>query len=87
MLRAKLANFGKAPIDVVVSVDTPMQYRVSDLIRYLNNAMGSLNRPVSGGACQLVKTRMIALQNDVRCGSMFGNSLTSARRDVGHPPR
>lgn len=36
-----------------------MPYRMSDLIRYLGNAMGSFNRPESGAACQLVKTRMI----------------------------
>jgi hypothetical protein len=76
VLSAKLAYLGKAPTDRHCSVDTPMPYRVSDLIRYLDTAMGSLNRPESVAAYQLVKTRIMALQNDVRFGFMFGSSLT-----------
>ena len=76
VLSAKLAFLGKVPTDRHCSVDTPMPYRVSDLVRYLDNAMGSLNRPDSVAAYQLVKTRLQALQNDVRFGFMFGNSLT-----------
>jgi uncharacterized protein len=76
VLSAKVAYFGKSPMDRHVSIDTPMPYRVSDLIRYLDNAMGSLNRPESVAAYQLVKTRMMALQNDMRFGFMFGTSLS-----------
>jgi hypothetical protein len=76
VLSAKLAYFGKAPIDRHCSVDTPTPYRVSDLIRYLDTAMGSLNRPESVAAYQLVKNRMLALQNDVRFGFMFNTTLT-----------
>jgi len=76
VLSAKLAFFGKAAADRHVSIDTPVPYRISDLIRYLDHTMGSLNRPDSVANYQLVKTRMTALQNDVRFGFMFGNSLT-----------
>jgi hypothetical protein len=76
VLSAKLAYLGKAPTERHCSVDTPMPYRVSDLIRFLDQAMGSLNRPESVAAYQLVKTRILALQNDVRFGFMFGTSLT-----------
>ena len=76
VLSAKLAYFGKTATDRSCSIDTPMPYRVSDLIRHLDNAMGSLNRPESVPAYQMVKTRMMALQNDVRFSFMFGNSLT-----------
>jgi uncharacterized protein len=76
VLSAKLAYFGKAPTDRHCSVDTPMPYRVSDLIRFLDTTMGSLNRPESVAAYQLVKSRMLALQNDVRFGFMFSTSLT-----------
>jgi uncharacterized protein len=76
VLSAKIAYFGKTPTDRHVSIDTPMPYRVSDLIRYLDNAMGSLNRPESVAAYQLVKTRIMALQNDMRFTFMFGTSLT-----------
>jgi DNA helicase HerA-like ATPase len=76
VLSAKLAYLGKTLSDRHCSVDTPMPYRVSDLVRYLDNAMGALNRPESVAAYQLVKARMLALQNDVRFGFMFGTSLT-----------
>jgi DNA helicase HerA-like ATPase len=76
VLSAKLAYFGKTPIDRHCSVDTPTPYRVSDLVRYLDTTMGSLNRPESVAAYQLVKTRMLALQNDVRFGFMFSTALT-----------
>jgi uncharacterized protein len=76
VLSAKLAYLGKTPTDRHCSVDTPMPYRLSDLVRYLDTNMGSLNRPESVAAYQLVKTRVQALQNDMRFGFMFGNSLT-----------
>ena len=76
VLSAKLAYLGKTPTDRHCSVDTPMPYRVSDLVRYLDSAMGSLNRPDSVAAYQLVKSRLAALQNDPRFSFMFGNSLT-----------
>jgi DNA helicase HerA-like ATPase len=76
VLSAKLAYLGKAPTDRHCSVDTPMPYRVSDLVRYLDSSMGSLSRPDSVAAYQLVKSRLTALQNDPRFSFMFGNSLT-----------
>jgi hypothetical protein len=76
VLSAKLAFLGKGTDGRHCSIDTPIPYRISDLIRHLDNAMGSLNRPESVAGYQLVKNRMQALQNDVRFGFMFGNSLT-----------
>jgi hypothetical protein len=76
VLSAKLAYLGKTPTDRQVSIDTPMPYRISDLMRSLESTMGSLNRPESVATYQLVKSRMSALQNDMRFGFMFGNSLT-----------
>ena len=76
VLAAKHAFFGKPSADRHISIDTPMPYRVSDLIRHLDNAMGALNRPDSVAAYQLVKTRLLALQHDARYSFMFGTSLT-----------
>ncbi|HVH80373.1 MAG TPA: DUF87 domain-containing protein [Stellaceae bacterium] len=76
VLSAKMAYLGKGLAERHCSVDTPMPYRISDLVRHLDNAMGSLNRPESVAGYQLVKARMLALQNDVRFGFMFGNGLT-----------
>ncbi|HXC29696.1 MAG TPA: DUF87 domain-containing protein [Stellaceae bacterium] len=74
VLSAKIAYMGKT--DRHCSIDTPMPYRMSDLVRFLDNAMGSLNRPESVAAYQLVKTRLLGLQNDVRFAFMFGSSLS-----------
>jgi uncharacterized protein len=76
VLSAKLTFIGKGLSDRHCSVDTPVPYRISDLTRYLDNAMGSLNRPDSVATYQLVKTRLQSLQNDPRFSFMFGNSLT-----------
>jgi DNA helicase HerA-like ATPase len=76
VLSAKHAFFEKSGFDRRVGIDTPTPYRVSDLIRHLDNAMGSLNRPDSVAAYQVVKTRVLALQSDVRYAFMFGASLT-----------
>jgi uncharacterized protein len=76
VLSAKLAFLGKASAGRHCSIDTPSPYRVSDLIRYLDNTMGSLNRPESVAAYQVVKTSVLSLQNDVRFGFMFSTSFT-----------
>jgi DNA helicase HerA-like ATPase len=49
---------------------------MSDALRYLDTAMGSLNRPDSVAAYQTVKGRILALQNDARYGFVFGSRLT-----------
>jgi hypothetical protein len=76
VLAAKISYFNKPSADRHISIDTPMPYRVSDLIRYLDNAMGALNRPDSVAAYQLVKSRITQLQHDARYSFMFGTSLT-----------
>jgi DNA helicase HerA-like ATPase len=76
VMSAKAAFYGKAAGDRLGTVDTPTPYRVSDLIRHFDTAMGALNRPESVAAYQLVKSRVLSLQNDARYGFMFGSSLT-----------
>ena len=76
VLAAKVTYFGRPAADRHISIDTPSPYRVSDLIRHLDHAMGALNRPDSVAAYQLIKTRILALQHDARYSFMFGTSLT-----------
>ena len=76
VLSARQAFFEKSGLDRHISIDMPTPYRVSDLIRHLDTAMGSLNRPDSVAAYQAVKARVLALQSDVRFAFMFGSSLT-----------
>jgi uncharacterized protein len=76
VLAAKQSYFAKAGLDKFGTVDTPAPYRMSDALRFLDAAMGSLNRPDSVAAYQAVKGRILALQNDARYGFVFGNRLT-----------
>jgi DNA helicase HerA-like ATPase len=76
VVSARQAFFGKSAPDHHVNIDAPTPYRMSDLIRHLDHAMGALNRADSVAVYQLVKARMLTLQNDARFSFMFGSSLT-----------
>jgi uncharacterized protein len=76
VLAAKQSYFAKAGLDHSGTVDTPAPYRISDVLRFLDVAMGSLDRPESVGAYQSVKGRILALQNDARYGFVFGGRLS-----------
>ena len=76
VLAAKQQNFSKAGLDKVGSVDTPVPYRMSDVLGYLDRGMGALNRPESVTAFQTVKARILALQGDARYNFVFGSSLS-----------
>jgi DNA helicase HerA-like ATPase len=76
VLAAKQASFTKAGLDKVGSVDTPVPYRMSDVLTYLDRAMGALNRPESVTAFQTLKARILALQADARYNFVFGSSLS-----------
>jgi hypothetical protein len=76
ILAAKQSYFAKAGLDKFGTVDTPAPYRMSDALRFLDTAVGSLNRPDSVAAYQAVKARILVLQNDTRYGFVFGSRLT-----------
>jgi uncharacterized protein len=76
VLAAKQTSLAKIGLDKFGTVDTPAPYRMSDVLRFLDTAMGSLNRPDSVAAYQAVKGRIVALQNDPRYGFVFGSRLT-----------
>jgi hypothetical protein len=78
VMAAKQSYFAKAGLDGLGTVDTPAPYRMSDVIRFLDTAMGSLNRPDGVAAYQTVKNRILSLQNDARYGFVFGSRLTCA---------
>jgi DNA helicase HerA-like ATPase len=75
ILAAKQAYFAKAGLDKHGTIDTPAPYRISDVIRHIETAMGSLNRPENAAAYQAVKSRIVALQADARYGFVFGSRL------------
>jgi hypothetical protein len=76
VLTAKQAQFIKTGLDKVGSVDTPVPYRMSDALLYIDRAVGSLNRPESVAAYQTVRSRILTLQSDARYAFVFGASLS-----------
>jgi DNA helicase HerA-like ATPase len=76
VLAGKQSYFVKAGLDKFGTVDTPTPYRMSDAVRFLDAAMGSLNRPDSVVAYQAVKGRILALQSDARYAFVFGGRLS-----------
>jgi DNA helicase HerA-like ATPase len=76
ILAAKQSYFAKAGLHHCGTVDTPAPYRMSDALRFLDTAMGSLNRPDNIGAYQTIKGRILALQNDARYAFVFGGRLS-----------
>jgi hypothetical protein len=76
ILAAKQQAFGKVGLDRVGTIDTPTPYRISDVLRVLDAAMGSLERPESVAAYNAVKGRITALQGDARYGFVFASKLT-----------
>jgi hypothetical protein len=76
VLAAKQAYFAKTGLDKTGTVDTPVPYRLSDVQRFLDAAMGSLNRPENVTAYQAVGARLQALQADARYAFVFGHRLT-----------
>jgi hypothetical protein len=76
ILAAKQSYFAKAGLNHCGTVDTPAPYRMSDALRFLDTAMGSLNRPDNIGAYQTIKGRILALQNHARYAFVFGGRLS-----------
>ncbi|MDJ0944701.1 MAG: DUF87 domain-containing protein [Kiloniellales bacterium] len=55
-----------------ITVDTPVPYRLTDLMQYIDTAMGKLEKADSSAPYQRLKSRLAALQGDPRYRFMFG---------------
>ena len=55
-----------------ITVDTPVPYRLTDLVQYIDTAMGKLDKADSSAPYQRLKSRLSALQGDPRYRFMFG---------------
>ena len=76
ILAAKQSYFARSGLDKTGTVDTPVPYRMSEVLRHLDVAMGALDRPENVGAYQGLQQRLQALQSDARYGFVFGQRLT-----------
>ncbi len=72
ILSAKQSFFAKSGLDAHGTVDTPAPYPMSDVLRFLDAAMGSLNRPENVAVYQSLRNRIVALQTDPRYDFVFG---------------
>ena len=59
-----------------ITVDTPVPYRLSDVLRLLDEAMGRLDRPQDTAPYLRIKARLTALQADRRYAFMFPSALS-----------
>lgn len=58
-----------------ITVDTPVPFRLSDLTRFLNEAMGKLDRPETTMPYLRLRSRLESLRADKRFAFMFSESL------------
>jgi DNA helicase HerA-like ATPase len=59
--------------DPAFSVDTPVPYRLSDLLVRLDNEMGRLENKTNLAPYRRIKNRLLSLQGDTRFAFMFGS--------------
>jgi DNA helicase HerA-like ATPase len=71
ILQARRAYFGPGTNTDYITVDTPVPYRLSDLVRIINEAMGAFNKPESSAPYQHLINRIEAVSNDKRYEFMF----------------
>lgn len=62
---------GEQAGSLALSVDTPVPYRLSDLCRAIEDAMGTLNKPEAAAAYRHLLARIAAVRDDRRYAFMF----------------
>jgi hypothetical protein len=71
---------GESHVAPTLSVDTPTPFRVSDLLRFIDEGMGRLDKPDTSLPYLHLKTRLESLRDDRRFAFMFSDWL--ARQDA-----
>lgn len=69
---AKRQFMAEVEEDLLVTVDTPVPYRLTDLIQAIDDAMGKLDKPEDSAPYLRLKSRLNALRSDRRFAFMFG---------------
>jgi DNA helicase HerA-like ATPase len=75
MTRARRHYAGESHAATTLSVDTPMPFRVSDLVRFIAEGMGRLDKPDTSMPYLRLKTRLESLRDDRRFSFMFSDWL------------
>jgi DNA helicase HerA-like ATPase len=75
ILAAKLRFAGESEENSYITVDTPVPYRLSDLVKFIDDAAGRLNKADNSIPYLRLKTRIETLREDRRLAFMFGGSI------------
>lgn len=77
VVQAKLAYAGEAAKEALqyVTVDTPVPYKIGDMLRIIEDMMGRLDSRNDVAAFMRVKARLTQLQNDKRYSFMFPSGV------------
>jgi hypothetical protein len=73
--RARRRYAGENHAAASLTVDTPTPFRVSDLVRFIDEAMGRLDKPDTSMPYLRLKTRLESLRDDRRFAFMFSDWL------------
>jgi DNA helicase HerA-like ATPase len=73
--RARRHYAGESHTATTLSVDTPTPFKVSDLVRFISEAMGRLDKPDTSMPYLRLKTRVESLRDDRRFSFMFSDWL------------
>jgi DNA helicase HerA-like ATPase len=69
---AKRLYHGDRENERPITVNTPIPYRLSDVLRLIGEAMGKLDKPASLAPYKWLKSRLESLSSDPRFSFMFG---------------
>jgi hypothetical protein len=75
LLEARRKFFAEGETTDHVTVDTPVPYRLSELVQTIRDAMGAFNKPESSAPYQHLMQRIESVGNDKRYEFMFSNFL------------
>jgi DNA helicase HerA-like ATPase len=78
--QAKRQFLGSAAEGRYITSDTPTPYRMTQIVTYIDDILGRLERPESIAPYEALKTAIATLQNDVRFAFMFDKGI--ATRDT-----
>jgi DNA helicase HerA-like ATPase len=73
--RARRQYAGENHAATTLSVDTPTPFRVTDLLRFINEGMGRLDKPDTSLPYLRLRTRLESLRDDRRFSFMFSDWL------------
>lgn len=82
ILRAKQLHAGERAQSAHFTVDTPVPYRLSDLARLIEDAMGHLNKPENAAAYRHLLARIATVRDDRRYAFMFQSLILRDNLDA-----